>query len=64
MYPSVTSGNGETGTESIEDLLNRNPIEVIKKSYFNKYGHEMRDELVALANVAIEEARKSVDGNL
>lgn len=64
VYPSVTSGNGETGTESIEDLLNRNPIEVIKKSYFNKYGHEMRDELVALANVAIEEARKSVDGNL
>ncbi len=44
--------------ESVDDLLTRNPLEVIRKSYLNKHKCEMREELLVLANKAIEAARK------
>ena len=44
--------------ESVEDLLEQDPLEMIRISYRNKYHSEMGEELVALARQAIEAARK------
>jgi len=44
--------------ESIEDLLTKNPIEVIRKSYLNRYKCDMREELVILAERAVEAAKQ------
>lgn len=55
-----TQLENETGEvlESVDDLLTKNPLEVIRKSYLSRHKCEMREELVALANRAIEAARK------
>lgn len=55
-----TQLENETGEmlESVDDLLTKNPLEVIRKSYLNRHKCEMREELVVLANRAIEAARK------
>ena len=47
-----------SGVGSVDDLLTLDPIEVIRKSYQNKFRCEMRDELVELARRAVEAARR------
>ena len=49
-----SAGDGEV----VLDLLTLDPIEVIRKSYQNKFRCEMRDELVELARRAVEAARR------
>lgn len=61
-YQSVSDTDDEVDMESIDDLLTRNPIDFVKQSYKNKYGFEMNDELTALAQIAIEAARKEEEG--
>lgn len=53
-----SAGDGEVVLESVDDLLTLDPIEVIRKSYQNKFRCEMRDELVELARRAVEAARR------
>ncbi|MGL4851614.1 MAG: exonuclease SbcCD subunit D [Phocaeicola sp.] len=43
--------------ESTEDLLTRNPLDIIKKGYAKKHGCEMNETLLKLANQAIEAAK-------
>lgn len=43
--------------ESTEDLLTRNPLDIIRKGYLKKHGCEMSEELIQLANLAIEAAK-------
>ncbi|WP_308777234.1 exonuclease SbcCD subunit D [uncultured Bacteroides sp.] len=57
-YRVPVTGSDDVELESVEDLLNLNPVEVIRKSYLNKYKCEMRPELEALAMQAVEAARK------
>lgn len=53
-----SAGDGEVVLESVDDLLTLDPIEVIRKSYQNKFRCEMRDELVELARRTVEAARR------
>lgn len=57
-YRVSENTEGEAVLESVDDLLTLDPIEVIRKSYQNKYRCEMRDELAELARRAIETARR------
>ena len=43
--------------ESVEDLLEQDPLEMIRISYRNKYHCVMDEELIALARQAIEAAK-------
>ena len=58
LFPQQSDGDGEVVLESVDDLLTLDPIEVIRKSYQNKFRCEMRDELVELARRAVEAARR------
>lgn len=57
-YAVVGEGNSdELVIESTEDLLTRNPLDIIRKGYVKKHGCEMSSELMELANLAIEAAK-------
>lgn len=57
-YYQMMGEVGDEALESMEDLLEKDPLDVIRVSYRNRHHCEMRDELVALARQAIEAARK------
>ena len=58
-YQALTDNDADNkALESVEDLLEQDPLEMIRISYRNKYHSEMGEELVALARQAIEAARK------
>lgn len=58
---SVKQEEREMQQVSVDDLLTRNPLEVIERSYRAKYQCEMRDELVELAKLAVEAAKREVE---
>lgn len=61
VHPTYTlRGEGQQGElviASTEDLLTRNPLDIIRKGYFKKHGCELSEELIELANQAIEAAK-------
>lgn len=59
-YTVAESTDEAVQTMSVDDLLTRNPLEVIEKSYKSKYQCEMREELKELARRAVEAAKQEV----
>ncbi|MGL5958655.1 MAG: exonuclease SbcCD subunit D [Phocaeicola sp.] len=61
VHPSYTlcgvDSEEQLVIESAEDLLSRNPLDIIKKGYMKKHGCDMSEELMKLANKAIEAAK-------
>ena len=57
-YQALTDNDADNkALESVEDLLEQDPLEMIRISYRNKYHCEMDEELIALARQAIEAAK-------
>lgn len=59
-YTVAESTDEAVQTMSVDDLLTRDPLEVIEKSYKSKYQCEMREELKELARRAVEAAKQEV----
>ena len=56
-YRIAAKGEVEESLESTDDLLLRNPLDIIRRGFERKHGCAMTDELITLAEQAIEAAR-------
>ena len=54
-YPDVDKKEGEDNPQTFADLQKMNPLDLLRRTYYSKYGNELSEELTALFNDVMKE---------